>query len=158
MENLLDGWGITLATFSPLVGAAVMMLIPREREDQHKMVALVTSLWVAFVGVLLLLWFDLDHTDHLQFAVDRVWIDVISSHYSVGIDGMSLPLILMTMLVVPACIVYSWNHFPEPANPKAFLILILILETGMIGTFVACLLYTSPSPRDVEESRMPSSA
>ena len=38
---------------------------------------------------------------------------------------------------VPACIVYSWNHFPEPANPKAFLILILILETGMIGTFVA---------------------
>ena len=59
MENLLDGWGITLATFSPLVGAAVMMLIPREREDRHKMVALVTSLWVAFVGVLLLLWFDL---------------------------------------------------------------------------------------------------
>ncbi len=137
MENLLDGWGITLATFSPLVGAAVMMLIPREREDRHKMVALVTSLWVAFVGVLLLLWFDLDHTDRLQFAVDRVWIDVISSHYSVGIDGMSLPLILMTMLVVPACIVYSWNHFPEPTNPKAFLILILILETGMIGTFVA---------------------
>ena len=137
MENLLDGWGITLATFSPLVGAAVMMLIPREREDRHKMVALVTSLWVAFVGVLLLLSFDLDHTDRLQFAVDRVWIDVISSHYSVGIDGMSLPLILLTMLVVPACIVYSWNHFPEPTNPKAFLILILILETGMIGTFVA---------------------
>ena len=52
MENLLDGWGITLATFSPLVGAAVMMLIPREREDRHKMVALVTSLWVAFVGVM----------------------------------------------------------------------------------------------------------
>ena len=40
MENLLDGWGITLATFSPLVGAAVMMLIPREREDQHKLIAL----------------------------------------------------------------------------------------------------------------------
>jgi NADH-quinone oxidoreductase subunit M len=46
-------------------------------------------------------------------------------------------MIALTMLVVPLCIIYSWNHFPEPKNPKAFLILILILETGMIGTFCA---------------------
>ena len=137
MENLLDGWGTTLATFSPLVGVAIMMLIPREREHQHKMVALVTSLWVAFLGVLLLIWFDMGQTAQLQFVVDKPWIDVISSRYLVGIDGMSLPLILLTMLIVPLCIVYSWDHFPDPVNPKAFLILILILETGMIGTFVA---------------------
>ena len=135
MENLLDGWGITLATFSPLVGVAIMLLIPREREDQHRMVALVTSLWVAFVGLLLLFWFDLDATGRLQYVVDEMWIDVIRSRYMVGIDGMSLPLILLTMLIVPLCIIYSWDHFPEPRNPKAFLI--LILETGMIGTFVA---------------------
>ena len=137
MENLLDGWGTTLATFSPLVGVAIMMLIPREREHQHKMVALVTSLWVAFLGVLLLIWFDMGQTAQLQFVVDKPWIDVISSRYLVGIDGMSLPLILLTMLIVPLCIVYSWDRFPDPVNPKAFLILILILETGMIGTFVA---------------------
>jgi len=137
MENLLDGWGTTLATFSPLVGVAIMMLIPREREHQHKMVALVTSLWVAFLGVLLLIWFDMGQTGQLQFVVDKPWIDVISSRYLVGIDGMSLPLILLTMLIVPLCIVYSWDHFPDPVNPKAFLILILILETGMIGTFMA---------------------
>ena len=137
MENLLDGWGITLATFSPLVGVAIMLLIPREREDQHRMVALVTSLWVAFVGLLLLFWFDLDATGRLQYVVDEMWIDVIRSRYMVGIDGMSLTLILLTMLIVPLCIIYSWDHFPEPRNPKAFLILILILETGMIGTFVA---------------------
>ena len=137
MENLLDGWGTTLATFSPLVGVAIMMLIPGEREHQHKMVALVTSLWVAFLGVLLLIWFDMGQTGQLQFVVDKPWIDVISSRYLMGIDGMSLPLILLTMLIVPLCIIYSWDHFPEPVNPKAFLILILILETGMIGTFVA---------------------
>ena len=137
MENLLNGWGTTLATFSPLVGVAIMMLIPREREHQHKMVALVTSLWVAFLGVLLLIWFDMGQTAQLQFVVDKPWIDVISSRYLMGIDGMSLPLILLTMLIVPLCIVYSWDHFPDPVNPKAFLILILILETGMIGTFVA---------------------
>ena len=137
MEQLLDGWGLTAATFAPLVGVAIMLCIPKEREDQHKKVALVTSLFVAFVGVLLLANFNLDATDKLQFAVDKVWIDVINSHYAVGLDGMSLPLVLLTMLVVPLCIVYSWHHFPEPHNPKAFLILILILETGMIGTFVA---------------------
>ncbi len=137
MENLLDGWGLTVATFSPLVGVAIMLLIPKDQEERHKLIALVTSLWVAFVSVLLLIGFDLDHTDRLQFVVDKVWIDVISSHYAVGLDGMSLPLLLLTVLVVPLCIVYSWNHFPEPRNPKAFLILILILETGMIGTFVA---------------------
>ena len=43
----------------------------------------------------------------------------------------------LTLLVTPLVIIYSWNHFPEPHNPKAFLILILVLHTGMLGTFVA---------------------
>ncbi len=137
MENLLDSWGLTVATFSPLVGALVMFLIPKEKEYEHKMIALITSLWVAFVGLMLLIWFDLDATDRLQYVVDKSWIQAIHSRYVVGLDGISLPLLLLTVLIVPLCIVYSWNHFPDPKNPKAFLILILVLETGMIGTFVA---------------------
>ena len=137
MENLLDSWGLTVATFSPLVGALVMFLIPKEKEYEHKMIALITSLWVAFVGLILLIWFDLDATDRLQYVVDKSWIEAIHSRYVVGLDGISLPLLLLTVLIVPLCIVYSWNHFPDPKNPKAFLILILVLETGMIGTFVA---------------------
>ena len=137
MEDLLDGWGLTVATFAPLVGVALMMLIPRAEEELHKLIALITSLVVAAVGIGLLTTFDFDRTGELQFVVDKSWIDVINSRYIVGIDGISLPMILLTMLVVPLCIIYSWNHFPAPHNPKAFLILILILETGMIGTFVA---------------------
>ena len=137
MENLLDGWGLTMATFSPLLGAAVMLLIPKEREDRHRLIALVTSLWVAFVSLLVLIWFDLGATDRLQFVVDKSWIEAIHSRYVLGVDGISLPLLLLTVLIVPLCIVYSWNHFPEPRNPRAFLILILVLETGMIGTFLA---------------------
>src|SRR5687767_2782880 len=53
------------------------------------------------------------------------------------VDGMSLPLLLLSMLITVLCIIYSWDHFPEPHNPKAFLILMLVLETGMNGTFVA---------------------
>jgi NADH-quinone oxidoreductase subunit M len=136
MEDFLNSWGLSLAIFVPLVGAAVMMFVPKAREALHKSIALVTSLVVVLIGVLLLTNFDYDSSG-LQFVVDKSWIPFINSRYIVGIDGISLPLIAMTMLVVPLCIVYSWNHFPEPRNPKAFLILILVLETGMIGTFCA---------------------
>ncbi|MDH3755231.1 MAG: NADH-quinone oxidoreductase subunit M, partial [Acidimicrobiia bacterium] len=81
--------------------------------------------------------FDYGAAGQLQYVVDEKWIEVINSRYILGIDGISFPLILLTMLIVPLCIVYSLDHFPDPHNPKAFLALLLILETGMIGTFVA---------------------
>ena len=62
---------------------------------------------------------------------------MINSRYILGLDGISLPLLALTLVVVPLCVVYSWDHIPAPGNAKAFLILILILETGMVGTFVA---------------------
>ena len=137
MKDLLDGWGITAAVFLPLVGAAVMLCIPKAEETLHKVVALITSLATAAVGVAMLANFDYDRTASLQFLQDKTWIELINARYLVGIDGISLPLIALTLLVVPLVIVYSWDHFPEPHNPKAFLLLILVLETGMIGTFVA---------------------
>jgi len=136
MNDFLNDWGLSLAVFLPLVGAAVMAVVPKANESLHKVIALVTSLAVAGVGIALFADFDYS-AGGLQFLVDKQWIPVINSRYIVGMDGISLPMIALTMLVVPLCIVYSWNHFPEPKNPKAFLILILILETGMIGTFVA---------------------
>lgn len=137
MNDFLNDWGLTAVTFTPLVGAVILLLIPRSEESLHKVVALVASLVAAAVGVALLAEFDYDNAGQLQFVVDRSWIDVINARYIVGLDGISLPLLALTLLVVPLCIVYSWNHFPEPANPKAFLTLILILQTGMVGSFVA---------------------
>lgn len=137
MKDLLNGWGATLVVFLPLVGAAVMLAIPKSEETLHKVVALATSVAVLVIGIALLVDFDYDKSATLQFLVDKQWIDIINSRYLVGIDGISLPLIALTILVVPLVIVYSWDHFPEPHNPKAFLLLILVLETGMVGTFVA---------------------
>jgi len=137
VKDLLNGWGPTVAVFLPLVGVAVMLAIPKSEETLHKVVALVTSLAVFVIGIGMLVDFDYDHTAKLQFLVDKTWIEMINSRYIMGVDGISLPLILLTMFVVPLVIIYSWDHFPEPHNPKAFLILILILEVGMIGTFVA---------------------
>jgi len=137
VKDLLNHWGLTAATFLPLVGAALMMVIPRAEEALHKLVALLTTLAVFAIGVALIANFDFDRTRTLQYVVDRSWIDVINSRYIVGVDGIALPLLALTVLIVPLVVIYSWNHFPEPHNPKAFLILILILETGMVGTFVA---------------------
>ena len=81
--------------------------------------------------------FDYGRAQDMQFAVNLPWISAINSRYILGVDGISLPLLMLTLLVVPLCIIYSWNHFPEPHDPKSFLILLLVLETGMIGTFIA---------------------
>ena len=137
MSNFVTHWGLSAAVFLPLVGAAVMMLIPRAAETAHKMVALLTTLAVFAIGIATLTQFDYDHSRTLQFVVDKDWIKLINSRYIVGVDGIALPLLMLTAFIMPLVVIYSWNHFPEPHNPKGFLILALVLETGMVGTFLA---------------------
>jgi NADH-quinone oxidoreductase subunit M len=72
-----------------------------------------------------------------QFEVNEPWIGAINANYHVGIDGISLPLLVLSTFVMVLAVIYSWNHWEEPKNPKLFLILMLILATGLNGTFVA---------------------
>ncbi len=136
-ESDFDKWVLSLAVFIPLVGALVLMLLPRRDETLVKSWALIVTLLTGAVGVYILRQFDYDATHRLQFEVDNRWIDAINSRFHVGIDGISLPLLILSMFITILCVVYSWDHFPEPHNPKAFLTLLLVLETGMNGTFVA---------------------
>ena len=139
MDNnqFLTDWGLSLIVFLPLAGALLMLLIPKAEEQMHKMIALGASLASAAVGIAVFANFDYDHAGKLQFLVDKPWIEVISSRYLVALDGISLPLVALTLLMTPLVIIYSWNHLPEPHNAKAFLILTLVLHTGMLGSFVA---------------------
>ena len=137
MDAFLNVWGLTLITFVPLVGAVLVMALPRHpgavaQDGGAGHLAGHGAVRGAAAGPL-----QLSRAGDLQYVVDRPWIDVINSRYIMGIDGISLPLVLLTALIVPLCIVYSFGHFPEPRNPKAFLALLLVLETGMIGTFTA---------------------
>ena len=137
MTDFLNDWGLTLVTFLPVVGAVLVMALPKGDESLIKGAALLTSLATAVVGILLMVDFNYDDAGSLQYVVDKNWIDVINSRYIMGLDGISLPLMALTLLVVPLCIIYSWNHLPDPGKPKAFFTLLLILETGMVGTFLA---------------------
>ena len=126
-NEFLTDWGLTLVVFLPAAGALVMLLIPKVEEEIHKWVALLAALASAGVGTAVLADFDYGRTADLQFVVNKPWIDVINARYFVGIDGLSVPLVALTLLITPLCIIYSWNHFPEPRNPKALLILLLVV-------------------------------
>jgi NADH-quinone oxidoreductase subunit M len=138
MEVLRDqNWLLSLGTFLPLAGVLVMLFIPKKDELLHKQVALVTALATLGIGVYTLFEFDYDQSQKLQFFADTEWISVINAGYTIGLDGISLPLYFLSMVVTVLVMIYSWDHVPSPGNPKAFLILMLILQTGMAGTFIA---------------------
>ncbi|MFB3737521.1 MAG: NuoM family protein [Candidatus Velamenicoccus archaeovorus] len=131
-----DQWAISIATFLPLVGALVIAFVPRDRER------LIRGLGIAFTGgalavaVAVAIGFDYGGSG-LQFEVNTRWIDVIGARYHVGVDGISLPLYLLTFALSFLCAIYTWRFVPDPGRTKAFLALQLLLETGMAGTFIA---------------------
>jgi NADH-quinone oxidoreductase subunit M len=133
----MDSWVLTLITFIPIVGALVVSLWPKADEEGAKIATLVTTLITGGFMVYVLLNFDYGRSGSLQFAVKKSWINVINSNYSIGIEGLGLPLLALSCAIVPLVVIYSWNHFPEPHNPKAFLALMLVLQTGMNGVFIA---------------------
>ena len=128
---------LTIGTFLPLVGVLIMMFIPGSDERLHKQIAIITSGATLAVGVYTLIRFDYGNAATLQFAVNEEWIEVVKSSYIVGLDGISLPLYVLSMAVTFLVAVYTWNNVPEAGNPKAFLMLMLVLQVGMAGSFIA---------------------
>ena len=138
MEVLSDhNWVLTVGTFLPLVGVLIMLFIPKTDEVLSKSVAIATAAATLAVGIFTLIQFNYDNADKMQFAADAEWISVIKSSYLIGIDGISLPLYFLSMVITLLVMIYSWNHVPSPGNAKAFFILMLVLQTGMAGTFIA---------------------
>jgi NADH-quinone oxidoreductase subunit M len=138
MDVISDqNWLLSLGTFLPLAGVLVMLLIPKREELLHKQIAMVTAAATLAVGIYTLTQFDYDRAEALQFYANTEWISVINSGYTIGLDGISLPLYILSMIITLLVMIYSWNHIPSPGNPKAFLILMLVLQTGMAGTFIA---------------------
>ena len=130
-------WLLSVGTFLPLLGVLVMLFIPKKDEAMAKGVAIATAAATLAVGIFTLAKFDYGQSERLQFFTTNKWISPIKATYTIGIDGISLPLYILSMVITLLVMIYSWNHVPSPGNPKAFFILMLVLQTGMAGTFVS---------------------
>jgi NADH-quinone oxidoreductase subunit M len=134
-----ETWGLTITVFLPAVGALLLGFVKRDNEDALKRTALAVTLLAFIASLLVIAGFDFGGGSYnsYQFEVKETWISAISANYHLGVDGISLPLLVLSTFIMVLAVIYSWNHWEEPKNPKAFLILMLILATGMNGTFVA---------------------
>ncbi len=133
-----NNWILSVGTFLPLLGAlAIMFGTARDDDRTPKVIGIFTAGATMAVGIATLVLFDYDQSEKLQFFVDAEWIEVISSGYTIGLDGISLPLYFLSMVVTFFVMIYSKDNMPDAGNPKAFYTLMLILQTGMAGSFIA---------------------
>jgi NADH-quinone oxidoreductase subunit M len=128
---------LTLVTFLPLAGGLLVMLMPR-RDRDIRIFALVVSLATFFASLHLPVHFHRGQAG-FQFDIDRQWIASPNIHYHMGIDGISMWLVLLTTFLTPLCVLISWNSIHDKV--KEFFVLLLILETALIGVFTSLDLF-----------------
>jgi len=127
-------WVLTALLAWPVVAAAVVLLVPAPRA---KYAALVATLVEFALSVPL--WWVFVPTGGMQFIADYAWIAPWGIHYTVGLDGISLFLVLLTTFLMPLSVLGSWRYITK--REPAFYALLLVLTTGMIGVFVALDLF-----------------
>jgi len=135
--NGWDDWALPVAVFLPLIGALVIALMPPRADRVIRWSAVVITGASLAVVVAIIAGFDFDNAGQLQYEVNGSWIPAIKARFHMGIDGISVPLFGLTYLLTFLCAIYTLKHLPEPGKPKGFLALMLLLQTGMAGTFVS---------------------
>jgi NADH-quinone oxidoreductase subunit M len=129
---------LSLVTFLPLLGVLTILFIPREREGSIKWVAFVTTVVTFALSLPLYSYFQAD-THVIQFGERFPWIEPWGISYHVGVDGLSLLLVLLTTFLTPLAVLSSWTAITE--RLKEYMIFFLLLETSMVGAFVALDLF-----------------
>jgi NADH-quinone oxidoreductase subunit M len=131
MENLASIPLLSLIIWLPTAGAILMLFFQSERSV--KIVALTTTLISFLVSLLLLVGWVNDSS--MQYQELLAWVPQLDINYHLGVDGISLFLVLLTTLLGPIVVLFSWNNIKD--NLKAFLFLLLIQQTGMLGVFLS---------------------
>jgi len=127
---------LTLLTFFPLVGVLVLLLIPSDKKNALRWTTLVTTLVTFVISIWVLTMFKASNPD-LQLVEKYNWITVAgwNIQYHLGVDGLSILLILLTTFITPISILSTWTAVEE--RVKDFMIFFLLLEVGMTGVFLA---------------------
>ena len=129
---------LTTTLFLPLAGAIILLFFPRQRPEAIRACALIVMLLTFVVSVVLFLVFD-PTIPQMQLSERVAWISQAGIAYHIGVDGISLPLILLTTLLSPIALIQAWKSITTKV--QEFAILMLVLETGMLGVFMALDLF-----------------
>jgi NADH-quinone oxidoreductase subunit M len=133
MDSWLSTSLLSLILLTPVAGAVVILLLPREQKDLLRWTAFILSLIP--LGLSLLLWARFDASaPGFQFEEKVVWYAAINSSYHLGVDGISITMVLLTTFLTPLALLAS---FSVQENIKAYMILFFLLEFGMLGVFTA---------------------
>ena len=123
---------LSVLVFSPLAAAALAVFIRNERLLRWWTLLCTTA--IALVSLSLWWWFN-PATAEFQFVERYAWIPSLKISYAVGIDGISLLLVLLTTLIMPLCVLCSWRYITT--RVREFMICLLIMESAMVGVFCA---------------------
>jgi NADH-quinone oxidoreductase subunit M len=124
---------LTIIIFSPLLASLFLLLMPGDSKNLIRRLAFVFSLIT--LGLILVAWFGYDRNDSgLQFEEIATWFPSIGSSYHVAVDGISLPMILLTGILTPIAILAS---FGIKERVKMYMVLFLILQTALLGVFAS---------------------
>ena len=132
---------LTIVGVLPLISALLIAFIPSKNAELIKRAAFAATLVVAIASIFLVTGFDKSVTG-MQYVQSNTWIEAFNINFAVGIDGISLVLILLSTILVPIVILATWHESDLGRwSSKSFYILILVLETLMIGVFAATDLF-----------------
>src|SRR5215471_7941130 len=129
---------LSVVTFLPAVGALLLFLIPRRQEALVKVTAFIVTLVTFAVSIPLYFRFDRANAAY-QFVEQRGWMPTFGISYHVGVDGLSLLLVLLTTFLMPLTVLSAWHAIES--RWKEFAVTMLLLETGMVGVFVSLDLF-----------------
>jgi len=125
---------LSIILFTPLVGALLLLLVSKQNENAIRWIANVTAFIGFVISVPLWFWYN-PQGPEFQFQEHLPWIPSIGAEYFIGIDGLSTLLILLTTMMGFIAILSSWNAITE--RVKEYYIFLLVLQSGMLGAFMA---------------------
>jgi NADH-quinone oxidoreductase subunit M len=120
----------------PAVGAVALWLLPLS-DRAARWLGVGASAGTLAVAAVVAARFDYSSAGSVQAGVDVSWLPAIGVRFHLGVDGISLPLVLLTALLTLLCAVHTVGHTPDPGRPRQLLALVLLLEVGVLGTFTA---------------------
>jgi NADH-quinone oxidoreductase subunit M len=127
-------------TLLPLAGAVLVMLVPRDEESIHWGLGLGTTIVTFLVSLLMLAGFDGSQAG-FQLEVNQAWIEPLGIRFHLGVDGISLWLVLLTTFLMPVTLLSPQAIGTRNIRVRDFIVSMLLLETGMIGAFLALDLF-----------------